>query len=75
MKRTPEHFETSLRILDAVFGKGRGKARRSLDLIEEMYKTAEAAQPITAGASVTSCSPPDSFPRWPARKCSASTAC
>jgi hypothetical protein len=47
MKRTPEHFETSLRILDAVFGKGRGKARRSLDLIEEMYKTAEAAQPIT----------------------------
>jgi hypothetical protein len=36
----PEHFETRLR-------KGRGRAQRSLDLIEAMYDAAEAAQPIT----------------------------
>jgi hypothetical protein len=47
MKRTPEHFETSLRMLNAVFGKGRGMAQRSLDLIGEMYAVAEDAQPIT----------------------------
>jgi hypothetical protein len=47
MKRTPEHFETCSRILDAVFGKGRGMAQRSLDLIEEMHAVAEDAQPIT----------------------------
>jgi hypothetical protein len=35
-----EHFETSLK-------KGRGMARRSLDLIEAMYTICEAAQPIT----------------------------
>jgi hypothetical protein len=35
-----EHFDTSLK-------KGRGKAQRSLDLIEAMYEAAEAAQPIT----------------------------
>jgi hypothetical protein len=44
----PEQSETSLRILNAVFGKGgRGKAKASLDLIAAMYKAAEAAQPIT----------------------------
>jgi hypothetical protein len=36
----PEHFETCSR-------KGRGMARRSLDLIEAMHAAAEAAQPIT----------------------------
>jgi hypothetical protein len=35
-----EHFETGLR-------KGRGRAQRSLDLIEAMHTIAEAAQPIT----------------------------
>jgi hypothetical protein len=35
-----EHFETG-------FKKGRGKAQRSLDLIEAMYSAAKAAQPIT----------------------------
>jgi hypothetical protein len=35
-----EHFETRSK-------KGRGMARRSLDLIEAMYAAAEAAQPIT----------------------------
>jgi hypothetical protein len=35
-----EHFETRSK-------KGRGMARRSLDLIEAMYAKAEAAQPIT----------------------------
>jgi hypothetical protein len=35
-----EHFETCSK-------KGRGMARRSLDLIEAMYAKAEAAQPIT----------------------------
>ena len=40
MNRTTEHFETGSK-------KGRGKARRSLDLIEAMYAAAEAAQPIT----------------------------
>jgi hypothetical protein len=35
-----EYFETSSK-------KGRGMARRSLDLIEAMYAAAEAAQPIT----------------------------
>jgi hypothetical protein len=37
---TSEYFETG-------FKKGRGMAQRSLDLIEEMYVAAEAAQPIT----------------------------
>jgi hypothetical protein len=37
-----EYFETSLKK-----GHGRGKAKRSLDLIEAMYTAAEAAQPIT----------------------------
>jgi hypothetical protein len=45
-----EHFETRSK-------KGRGMARRSLDLIEAMYAKAEAPQPITAAASATSCSP------------------
>jgi hypothetical protein len=36
-----EHFETSSK------KPGRGKARRSLDLIEAMYEIAKAAQPIT----------------------------
>lgn len=35
-----EHFESCSK-------KGRGKSRRSLDLIEAMYAVAEAAQPIT----------------------------
>ena len=35
-----EHFDTCSK-------KGRGMARRSLDLIEAMYDAAEAAQPIT----------------------------
>src|SRR6266699_6078674 len=35
-----EHFETRSK-------KGRGMARRSLDLIEAMYAAAEAAHPIT----------------------------
>jgi hypothetical protein len=35
-----EYFETSSK-------KGRGMARRSIDLIEAMYTAAEAAQPIT----------------------------
>ena len=35
-----EHFETGSK-------KGRGMAQRSLDLIEAMHATAEAAQPIT----------------------------
>jgi hypothetical protein len=35
-----EHFETGSK-------KGRGKAQRSLDLIEAMYAAAKAAQPIT----------------------------
>ena len=35
-----EHFETRSK-------KGRGMARRSLDLIEAMHVAAEAAQPIT----------------------------
>jgi hypothetical protein len=35
-----EYSETSLK-------KGRGRAQRSLDLIEAMYDAAEAAQPIT----------------------------
>jgi hypothetical protein len=35
-----EHFETGLK-------KGRGRAQRSLDLIEAMHTIAEAAQPIT----------------------------
>jgi hypothetical protein len=34
------HFETCSK-------KGRGMARRSLDLIEAMYAAAEAAHPIT----------------------------
>jgi hypothetical protein len=37
---TAGHFETPSK-------KGRGKAKRSLDLIEVMYAAAEAAQPIT----------------------------
>jgi hypothetical protein len=36
--------------------KGRGKAQRSLDLIEAMYAKAEAAQPITGRGIDTSCS-------------------
>jgi hypothetical protein len=35
-----EYFQTSLK-------KGRGRSRRSLDLIQAMYTAAEAAQPIT----------------------------
>jgi hypothetical protein len=35
-----EHFETGFKI-------GRGRAQKSLDLIEAMYRFAEAAQPIT----------------------------
>jgi hypothetical protein len=35
-----QYFQTSLK-------KGRGRAQRSLDLIEAMYSAAEAAQPIT----------------------------
>jgi hypothetical protein len=35
-----EHFETGIK-------KGRGKAQKSVDLIDAMYKAAEAAQPIT----------------------------
>ena len=35
-----EHFDTSLK-------KGRGRAQRSLDLIEAMYEIAEDGQPIT----------------------------
>ena len=35
-----EHFETG-------FKKGRGRAQRSIDLIDAMYEAAEAAQPIT----------------------------
>ena len=35
-----EYFETSSK-------KGRGMARRSLDLIEAMYTTTRAVQPIT----------------------------
>jgi hypothetical protein len=37
---TVEQFETGSK-------KGRGKAQRSLDLIEAMYLAAKAAQPIT----------------------------
>src|SRR6478672_1111833 len=37
-----EHFDTGLKK-----GRGRGKAHRSLLLIEAMYDAAEAAQPIT----------------------------
>jgi hypothetical protein len=40
MTEHTEHFETGLK-------KGRGMARRSLELIEAMYAEAEAAQPIT----------------------------
>ena len=36
----PEHFETGMK-------KGRGRAKKSLDLISAMYAMAEAAQPIT----------------------------
>ena len=32
---------------ETCFKKGRGMAQRSLDLIEAMHATAEAAQPIT----------------------------
>ena len=35
-----EHFETCSK-------KGRGRAQKSIDLIEAMYTAAEAAQPIT----------------------------
>jgi hypothetical protein len=38
-----EHFETSSKILP----RGRGMAKKSLDLIEAMREIAEAAQPIT----------------------------
>lgn len=37
---TGEHFQTSTK-------KGRGRAKRSLDMIKAMYKIAEDAQPIT----------------------------
>lgn len=40
MNRTTEYFETGSK-------KGRGRAQKSLDLIEAMYAAAEAAQPIT----------------------------
>jgi hypothetical protein len=41
-------LEDAMRIVSQVFGRrGRGKAKRSLDLIEAMYAKAEAAQPIT----------------------------
>ena len=40
MNRTPEYSETSSK-------KGRGRAKKSLDLIEAMYAAAKAAQPIT----------------------------
>ena len=40
MNRTPEYSETSSK-------KGRGRARRSLDLIAAMHAAAAAAQPIT----------------------------
>src|SRR5262245_3307982 len=40
MASVHEHFEPC-------FKKGRGMARRSLDLIEAMYAAAKAAQPIT----------------------------
>ena len=39
---SPDYFETCSKK-----GRGRGMARRSLDLIEAMYAAAEAAQPIT----------------------------
>src|SRR5262249_35975503 len=46
---TPEHLIEE--VLTEYFGtgskKGRGKAQRSLDLIEAMHKAAKAAQPIT----------------------------
>ena len=38
-----EYFETSSKIVR----RGRGKAQKSLDLIEAMYAAAETAQPIT----------------------------
>jgi hypothetical protein len=46
-----EHFETGSK-------KGRGRARRSLDLIERMYVAAKAAHPTPspAAALATSCS-------------------
>jgi hypothetical protein len=37
---TSEYFQTGMK-------KGRGRAQKSLDLIEAMYSAAEAAQPIT----------------------------
>jgi hypothetical protein len=40
-----DYFETRSK-------KGRGMARRSLDLIEAMYAAAEAAQPITGRAEL-----------------------
>ena len=36
----PEHFETKSQ-------KGRGKAKKSIELIDAMFEIAEAAQPIT----------------------------
>jgi hypothetical protein len=38
--KAAEHFDTCSK-------KGRGRAQRSLDLIDAMYAAAEAAQPIT----------------------------
>ena len=39
--------------------KGRGRARRSLDLIEAMYAAAKAAQPITGRGVGYKFRPPD----------------
>jgi hypothetical protein len=46
-----DYFETRSK-------KGRGMARRSLDLIEAMYAAAEPHSPSPDEASGTSCSPP-----------------
>ena len=55
--------------------KGRGRAQRSLDLIDAMHAAAEAAQPITGRGVGYKLFTAGLIPRWGARTCSASTAC
>ena len=65
---TAEQIETGSK-------KVRGRARRSIDLIEAMYTAAEAAQPITGRGIGYKLFSQSSFHRWRDTKCSVFTGC
>src|SRR5215213_5907772 len=55
--------------------KVRGRAQRSLDLIEAMYKAAQAAQPITGRGIGYKLFTLGLIPSWTGPRCSGSTGC